>query len=93
METWNGIPLPILLIWDNASFHTHREVRTWLTDNPGVVELMNVPTYCPELNPQEHVWKAMKRNLAFLKTHEMQFDEITEAAQKFLKRTFRYRLL
>ena len=86
-------PLPILLIWDNASFHKKKEVRKWLTDNPGVVELMNFPTYCPELNPQEHVWRAMKQHLAGLKTYSMRFDEIVIAAEKFLKRTFRYKLL
>lgn len=86
-------PLPILLIWDNASFHKKKEMRQWLTDNPGVVELMNFPTYCPELNPQEHVWRAMKQHLASLKTYSMKFDEIVAAAEKFLKRTFRYELL
>lgn len=86
-------PLPVLLIWDNASFHKKKEVRQWLVDNPGVVELMNFPTYCPELNSQEHVWKAMKRRLAELKTYSMAFPEIVVAAEKFLKRTFRYKLL
>lgn len=93
LKTRNGRPLPILLIWDNASFHKHKDVRAWLAANPGVVELMNFPTYCPERNPQEHVWRAMKQHLADLKTYSMKFDEIVVAAEKFLKRTFRYRLL
>lgn len=86
-------PLPILLIWDNASFHKKKEVRKWLTDNPGVVELMNFPTYCPELNPQEHVWKAMKKYLAALRTSEITFKELTDHARKFLKKRFNYRLI
>ena len=86
-------PLPILLIWDNASYHKSREVRWWLEQNPGVVELMNFPTYCPECNPQEHVWKAMKRHLATLRTSAITFQKLTDHARKFLKRQFKYRLL
>ena len=93
LKTWNGIPLPILLIWDNARYHKSKEVKAWLEQNPGVVELMNFPPYCPDRNPQEHVWKAMKQYLASRKTHAMQFDEIVITAKKYLKRTFRYKLL
>ena len=86
--------LPVLLLWDNASFHKSKEVKQWLEQNPGVVELMNFPTYCPELNPQEHVWKAMKKRLASLKTHSMQFSEVITEAKKFLqKEIFHYKIL
>lgn len=92
VKTWKGASLPILVLWDNASYHKSKEVKKWLEENPGVVELMNFPPYCPECNPQEHVWKAMKRYLASLKTYEMQFDDIVIVAKKFLKRRFRYKL-
>jgi putative transposase len=50
---------PILLIWDGARWHKSKEVKQWLRDNPGIVELMNFPPYSPEFNPQEKVWKAL----------------------------------
>ena len=93
LKTWNRTPFPILLLWDNARYHKSKEVKTWLEQNPGVVELMNFPPYCPERNPQEHVWKAMKQHLASRKTYAMQFDDIVIEAKRFLKKTFRYKLL
>ena len=86
-------PLPVLLIWDNASYHKSKEVREWLALNPGGGELMNFPPYCPERNPQEHVWRAMKQYVASRKTHEMLFGNIVAAAKIFLTKTFRYKLL
>jgi len=85
--------LPILLIWDGAKYHKSKEVKLWLTLNPGVVELMNFPPYCPECNPQEHVWKAMKQYLAKLRTYSITFAELTGHARVFLKKRFHYRLL
>lgn len=85
----------ILLVWDNASWHRSKQVRDWLTDNPGVIELMNFPPYHPELNPQEHVWKAMKQYLARLKRDEQaDFDRILVKAKWFLKsKTFDYKFV
>lgn len=93
LKTWKGKPLPILLIGDGATYHKGAHVRLWLAANPGVVELMNFPPYCPECNPQEHVWKAMKQYLATLRTNTITFQELTGHARKFLKKSFKYRLL
>jgi hypothetical protein len=41
----------VLLVLDNASFHKSKEIKDWLTQNPGVVELFNFPPYSPMLNP------------------------------------------
>lgn len=93
LKARKGGPLPILLIWDGAKYHKGLNVRLWLALNPGVVELMNFPPYCPECNPQEHVWKAMKQYLATLRTSTVTFGELTGHARKFLKKRFDYRLL
>lgn len=93
LKTWKGKPLPILLIWDGAKYHKSAAIKLWLALNPGVVELMNFPPYCPECNPQEHVWKAIKQYLANLRTSVITFGELTGHARKFLKKRFDYRLL
>lgn len=82
----------ILLIWDNASWHKSKQIRTWLKRNPRVVELMNFPPYSPDLNPQEHVWKEMKRYLAEYFEGE-KFERIIDKACLFLTtRLFDYKL-
>ena len=51
--------LPILLLWDKASWHGGPAVRAVLEANPRL-ELMRFPTAAAELNPQEMVWKATR---------------------------------
>lgn len=83
----------LLLLWDNASCHKSKEVKQWLKDNPGIVELDNFPPYSPEMNPIEHVWKTLKQNINHLRS-EASLTEIMREAKHFLnKKTFNYKLL
>lgn len=50
---------PILLLWDRAPWHRSKLVKTFLLDNPRL-EILWLPPASPELNPQEHVWKATR---------------------------------
>ncbi len=50
----------VLLIVDRASWHLGQPVKTLLAQQPRL-ELHYLPTACPELNPQEHVWSAVRR--------------------------------
>lgn len=51
---------PILLFWDRAPWHHGSPIQRVLEANPRL-ELMMLPVAAPELNPQEHVWKATRR--------------------------------
>jgi transposase len=83
--------LPLLLVWDNARWHKSKAVREWLAGNPGVLLLMNFPPYSPELNPQEHVWKALKQSLITSLITD-NFQTTVKKAGKFLKsQKFDYR--
>lgn len=85
--------LKVLLIWDNASWHKSKEVKHWLkTKNQGVITLMNLPGYSPELNPQENVWKQMKQHIAEYRG-TCSLEELTKIALKFLRTNiFKYSL-
>lgn len=48
-----------ILVVDNAAFHSTKEVIL-----PQNIVLLNIPPYCPELNPAEKVWQWMKKNMA-----------------------------
>jgi transposase len=50
---------PILLLWDRATWHRGLGVQAILAGNPRL-ELLFFPPGSPDLNPQEHVWKATR---------------------------------
>ncbi len=52
----------ILLIWDNATWHSSQEVKDFLNTELGHrLWVANTPPYSPELNPDELVWANLKR--------------------------------
>jgi transposase len=52
--------VPIVLLWDRAPWHRGGEIRAVLAAHPRL-QLVEFPTASPDLNPQEHVWKATRR--------------------------------
>ena len=54
---------PILLLWDRAPWHQGPLVRELLAENPRL-EILPLPVAAPELNPQEHVWKATRHEVS-----------------------------
>lgn len=59
---------PILLLWDRATWHRGAAVKAILEANPRL-EVMWFPPGCPELNPQEHVWKAAREAVSHNHTY------------------------
>ena len=51
--------VPLLLLWDRAPWHRGAAIRAVLAANPRL-EIVQFPVAAPELNPQEHVWKATR---------------------------------
>ena len=70
--------VPILLLWDRAPWHRGSEIQEVLDANPRL-ELMHFPTAAPDLNPQEHVWKATRRAVSHNHTHR----RLPDLAQRF----------
>lgn len=76
----------IFLIWDGASWHKSKEIRAFLsTINKGetILELFLFPPYTPELNPQEHVWKALRQAITHNRL-EKDFPALIKKCLKFL---------
>lgn len=79
----------VLLVWDGAMHH-QGDVKMWLRNHPGVVELFKFPPYCPDLNPQEHVWKALRKELSTI-VHAVSYTRLIDRACRFLlTKTFDY---
>lgn len=53
----------ILLLWDGAPWHKGDRIREYLRRTKNL-ELVKFPPYSPELNPQEHVWKEVRKNIS-----------------------------
>jgi transposase len=58
----------ILLFWDRAPWHHGAAITRVLEANPRL-ELILFPVATPELNPQEHVWKATRRAVSHNHAH------------------------
>ena len=54
----------IVVIADNAPIHKAKLVKEFIISNNKRISLFHIPTYSPELNPDEHVW-------AYLKAYEL----------------------
>jgi len=53
----------IFLIVDNHRSHKSKKVNSWLTDNVKHIKLFYLPSYCPELNPDEFLNQDVKAHL------------------------------
>jgi transposase len=51
--------VPVLLLWDRAPWHRGEAIREVLAANPRL-EIVQFPVAAPDVNPQEHVWKATR---------------------------------
>ncbi|KPI00649.1 Winged helix-turn helix domain containing protein [Actinobacteria bacterium OK074] len=66
------------LVLDGHSAHRSRKVRAWLAAHPDRIELHFLPSYSPELNPDELVNADLKRSLPM---HHRARDQAQLAAE------------
>jgi transposase len=66
----------VVLLIDNAPWHAGEPVRAALADNPQL-ELKRLPSYSPQLNPIERLWKVLRRRA----THNRLFDTLADLRQ------------
>ena len=74
--------VPIVMFWDRAPWHRGQPIRDVLAANPRL-ELVYLPVAAPDLNPQEHIWKAARRAVSH--NHALsRLDDLAERFEKFL---------
>jgi transposase len=58
----------LLVIWDGSPIHRRAEVKAFLAEAGDAIHLESLPSYAPDLNPVEWLWRHLKefemRNLA-----------------------------
>lgn len=73
-----------ILIIDNAGFHSTKNINI-----PQNIYLLNIPPYCPELNPCEQVWKYIKqrfKNNTFSTMRQLK-DWLQQTVRSMTKKT------
>jgi transposase len=53
---------PIFLIWDGHPTHKSIKIRECIESFEGKLEVYFLPSYSPELNPTEQVWRSVKNH-------------------------------
>ncbi len=55
---------PMVLVLDNVSYHKSAMLRQWAQRQDPALQLLWLPTYSPELNLIERLWRFLKSKLA-----------------------------
>jgi transposase len=50
----------VLVIWDGLPAHRSQKVKDFLSETEGRVHLEQLPSYAPDLNPDEGAWQYLK---------------------------------
>ncbi len=82
----------IVLFWDNAGWHKGSVVQEYIKQDGNIIQIP-FPTYAPEENPQEHVWKQGRSEVANNRFIE-DIDQATDELVTYFNETkFPYTLL
>ncbi|MFF3719816.1 transposase [Streptomyces prasinus] len=57
---------PIVLVRDNVRLHLTRGMREFVEKNADWLPVFQLPTYAPDLNPQEGIWPLVEREVGNL---------------------------
>ena len=74
----------VVLLIDNAPWHAGKPIDAALRDNPHL-RFQRLPSYSPQLNPIERLWKALRRRA----THNRLFDALADL-KRSLRNSLRY---
>lgn len=61
-----GAPRKLLLILDNLRVHHAKPVKAWLAEHADAIEVFYLPSYSPELNPDEMANADIKQGVTTL---------------------------
>jgi transposase len=77
---------PIILIQDGAKYHTSAETKAFFAQQMARLEVVQLPTYSPDYNPIEKLWKKIKQqdtHLHYFPTFEALTEKVEQALLKF----------
>jgi transposase len=60
------------VIWHNAANHRWAAVKKWLSRPKCHIHLIQLPAYCPHLNPIERLWAILQAHLTHNRSYTAQ---------------------
>lgn len=69
----------VYIVMDNAPTHNNAKIQAFLNNNKDRLVLINLPTYSPQLNPQENIWNFLKNKIFTIGAREsihQLYDEV-----------------
>ena len=63
---------PIYVLWHNAAYHRWAAVKKWLSRPKCHIHLIQLPAYCPHLNPIERLWAILQAHLTHNRSYTAQ---------------------
>ena len=75
---------PVILIQDGARYHTSRATRDFFAAHEERLSVYQLPSYSPDYNPIEFLWKQMKQR-ATHNRYFAQFEQLVESVDEALK--------
>lgn len=83
----------LVIVWDNCGWHRGSKVTEWI-EQDGDTETIHFPPYTPQLNPQEHVWKAGRKAVTHNQFIGEKLEEIAGQFEQYIAgHVFAYELL
>ena len=76
---------PIILIQDGAKYHTSKAMSQFFAQHKGRLTKFQLPSYSPDFNPIEYLWKKVKKQATHLK-YFAEFASLMENVDKVLVR-------
>ena len=76
----------IHVIWDNAAYHKGPDVRTFLARTTCRIHLIQLPPYCPHLNPIERLWAVLHQYVTHNRYYRSQ-KQFADAILAFMRET------
>ena len=77
-------PRKIFFIADNLSVHHGKKVKAWAKAHSEQIELLFIPSYSPELNPDEYLNRDLKSNVHGGRTPKS-FDDLKANLTSFMR--------
>lgn len=74
---------PLLLIQDGARYHTSKTTRQFFAAHADRLTVFQLPSYSPDYNPIEYLWRNVKRDGTHLK-YFPSFEALTDSVEQTL---------